>query len=207
MSFAVADAGYDVTEAPKVFAALQMDAREDGVEEPYFFGNHPRLQERIDNYKAAIDAWHPPAGVAPRVDTEPLNRAVGALRLLDVRLDLAHARYQHAQLTARHQLQHDPNNAEAHFLLGEALRRGSASKDDQLAALLAYKKATEIDTKHAAAFRELGLLYQQLGDAGAASTALVQYIQLEPNAIDRPIIQHYIAADGAKDAHADPHAK
>ena len=50
----VALAGYDVEEAPKLFLHLKREVEEEQIKEPFFFGTHPRLQERIDNYNVLL---------------------------------------------------------------------------------------------------------------------------------------------------------
>ena len=46
-------AGYDVREAPGVYQALLEDHGDSGKAEAFFFGSHPRLQERIQ----AAEEW------------------------------------------------------------------------------------------------------------------------------------------------------
>jgi len=46
----VVKAGYDAREAPKLFQHLKQEMEEDEQEEPFFFGSHPRLAERSENY-------------------------------------------------------------------------------------------------------------------------------------------------------------
>ncbi|HET6371958.1 MAG TPA: M48 family metalloprotease, partial [Candidatus Polarisedimenticolia bacterium] len=56
--------GYDLREAPKVYEALLDDHGDPSKAEAFFFGNHPRLTERIDTAKE----WrktHPQAAAAP----------------------------------------------------------------------------------------------------------------------------------------------
>jgi predicted Zn-dependent protease len=53
---AMVAAGYDPGEAPAVFESLQRDLTEAGVQEPYFFGSHPRLVERVEGYRARLTA-------------------------------------------------------------------------------------------------------------------------------------------------------
>jgi predicted Zn-dependent protease len=50
----IAAAGYDAREAPKVYQGLMDDHGEPGKAEAFFFGNHPRLGERIE----AANAWN-----------------------------------------------------------------------------------------------------------------------------------------------------
>ena len=54
-------AGYDPQEATKLFEHLKKDIEEQDIKEPFFFGSHPRLQERINNYTQFIEAAYPNA--------------------------------------------------------------------------------------------------------------------------------------------------
>lgn len=47
-------AGYDPREAPKLFIHLKKELEEEKIKEPFFFGTHPRLQERIENYESLL---------------------------------------------------------------------------------------------------------------------------------------------------------
>ncbi|MFN8644778.1 MAG: hypothetical protein U0802_25095 [Candidatus Binatia bacterium] len=57
----------------KIFRHLQADNAEAGIEEPYFFGNHPQLAERIEHYQALVAAHALPLGGEPRVDHDELT--------------------------------------------------------------------------------------------------------------------------------------
>lgn len=48
------NAGYDPAEAVKIFIYLKKEVEGEKIKEPFFFGSHPRLQERIDNYEMLI---------------------------------------------------------------------------------------------------------------------------------------------------------
>ena len=52
-------AGYDPREAPKLFVHLKQELEAEDIQEPYFFGTHPRLQNRIDNYEAFLENNYP----------------------------------------------------------------------------------------------------------------------------------------------------
>ena len=47
-------AGYDPTDAPKLFDVLNKDLEEPKIEEPFFFGTQPRLQERHESYSRLL---------------------------------------------------------------------------------------------------------------------------------------------------------
>jgi predicted Zn-dependent protease len=51
----VLQAGYDPNEAPKIFEHLTKELAEEKLREPFFFGTHPKLQDRIENYRNFLD--------------------------------------------------------------------------------------------------------------------------------------------------------
>ena len=81
--------------------------------------------------------------------------------------------------------------------LGEYNRRVGDGADAIDAARLAFEHAVGLDPNLPSAQRELGLLYRAQGRSVEASTALARYLALTPEAIDRPIIESYIAESAA----------
>ncbi len=45
------NAGYDINEAYKMFEFMASEAKANEIEEPFFFATHPKLLERIENFK------------------------------------------------------------------------------------------------------------------------------------------------------------
>ena len=69
--------GYRLAEAPKVYQALLDDYGEPKKVEAFFFGNHPRLTERIEHSKKYLGAHATPAGeiaAAPGDDPEAFGK-------------------------------------------------------------------------------------------------------------------------------------
>lgn len=185
-------AGYDPREAPKVFELLEADAIEAGGEEPFFYGSHPRLAERLESYRALLAA---PRAAAPAAD--PLNQAafaaaVAGLQLDAARADIAMGRAARARRTLDRHLAFKPDSAPAHFLVGEAYRRD----DDGERARAAYQRAAQLDAAYALPHREIGLLQRAAGDQAAARAAFARYLALAPTAADRPIIEAYMTDTG-----------
>ncbi|MDY0186961.1 MAG: hypothetical protein RBR16_03455 [Syntrophus sp. (in: bacteria)] len=55
---------YDPVETGKLFLRLKEDVEECKIDEPFFFGSHPRLQERTENYEKRMSRRSKPsAGV------------------------------------------------------------------------------------------------------------------------------------------------
>lgn len=191
---ALVAAGYDPREASKAFAHLDEEAAEAGVEEPYFFGSHPSIAERIANVQASLRDWSPPPDPL-RIETDMYRQQMADIALLNIELDLAIGRYRRAEAAAIRACDQQPGQARAHFLLGQCRRRTARSDDAKLAAAAAYAHATELDPRYAEAFRELGLLEHDLGHPQAASAALRRYLELKPGAPERGILETFIGGE------------
>lgn len=188
-------AGYDPVEAVKVFALLQADATDGGIEEPFYFGSHPRLAERQASYEDLLRQHAAPGGAARRVGQPEFGAAVAALQIDNAKMDLQMGRANRARRTLERHLVVQPRHAEAIFLLGEAHRRGN----DLSAARRAFEHAASVDATLAAPHRELGLLLRAAGDQAGARAAFARYVELAPTAVDRGIVEAYI-----REAEAQP---
>jgi predicted Zn-dependent protease len=188
---AVAAAGYDTREAAEVFEKLHTEAAKDEFGEPYFFGSHPSLEERIANTRA-IRAMMPES-TGGRVGAREHDEAVANLLLDNATIDLRIGRPNRALGAVERHLAIAPDSARAWFLLGEVRRRLGDDPATLATAREAYRVATVRDPDHAAAHRELGLAARALGDRETARSALERFLTLDPDAADRMIIESYIA--------------
>lgn len=180
-------AGHDPREAPRVFEILHAEASDAGVEEPFFFGSHPALIERLDSYRALAAArGHPGAGAA--APPTAFDAAVGGVRMENAKMDIAMGRPDRARRAIERHLAYQPAHAPAVFLLGEAHRRAR----NVAAARSAYERAAALDARYAAPHRELGLLCRAAGDQEGARRAFARYLALASSAADRPIIEAYM---------------
>ena len=90
-----------------------------------------------------------------------------------------------------HLLETAEGDAEVHFFRGELLR--ARRKDgDREEAVDAFRSALEHDPSHAAAHRAIGLLLMK-SQPGDGVTHLRTYLELQPEADDRAMIEYYIA--------------
>jgi predicted Zn-dependent protease len=103
------DAGYDPRESPKLFEHLKKDIEEQEIKEPYFFGSHPRLQERIKNYTVFIHANYP--NTKGNVTQERFMEMISPMLLDNALLDLSMGRYNSAKRGIERFLQRQPDNA------------------------------------------------------------------------------------------------
>lgn len=190
---AMAAAGYDPREAPKIFVQFQEEEEEAGVEEPYVYASHPRLAERIESYNAYLaQVGGRGAETAMPVSTDAFEDAVSQLLIDTAESDLDLHRVERARRSIERHLAHRPQSARGYFALGELQRRSAEATDKGVAARAAYEEAIRLDPGYGSAHREAGLLQREAGQLTAAQAELTRYLELVPDAPDRAIIQSYI---------------
>lgn len=183
-------AGYDPREAHKIFQHLANEVKTLGVEEPYFFSSHPKLVDRIDEFKR-LSAQHKGGG---RIGSKAYNRVMTPIRLAALRKDIGQHRYKSVILVMEDgQLrQHYP--AASYFYLGEAYNRRD-EENDTGKALKAYKQAEKLSPKFAPTYMRLGMHYMKTGDKGRARRYFKRYLRLAPkDARDRDYVKHYLTS-------------
>jgi regulator of sirC expression with transglutaminase-like and TPR domain len=134
------------------------------------------------------------SGEALRVGRTEYEQRVGQLLLDNARLDLRLGRLEFAKRAVARHVRIVPDSAEGYFFQGQLLRKHAEGPDDLELAAASYEAAARLKPDDAASHRELGLLYRSLGEESAARTSLQRYVELEPAAVDRPIIEGYIDA-------------
>ena len=187
-------AGYDPTDAVRVFELLQQDLDERKVKEPFFFGTHPLLQERIDNYRKLISTQYVNRQTeSKRVanSDEFLNR-INPLLLENAALDIDIGRLNTAKTALEKHLRRQAQSPRAHYLLGEVYRRSGQDEINIQKAMAAYREAARRDPTYADPHRELGLLYRAQKRVEQARQELTLYVTLSPKAADVPIIKGYL---------------
>ncbi len=92
-------AGYDPKEAPKVFALLKDSSGDRGSLETFFFGSHPRLQERIETTEELIRTKYvDTAGSSATIaNTDEFELRMRTVVRDNARLDIAAGRFTLAQ--------------------------------------------------------------------------------------------------------------
>jgi predicted Zn-dependent protease len=189
----MANAGYDPREAPKLFMHMKEWLDESKVKEPFFFGTHPRLQERVDSYQELLNG--------PFKDLQnQRERTVGADKYLSVVrplildnaiLDLQAGRFLAARKGLQKFITLSPTDARPHYYLGESYRRENDSKEREQA-VPAYERAIALNQDYADPYRGLGTLYYQTGKKREARVAFERYLSLAPDAPDRAYIEQYL---------------
>jgi beta-barrel assembly-enhancing protease len=192
-------AGYDPREAPRVFELLLAEGPDRGPLETFFFGNHPRLRERIETTRRLLQTQYASAPASPTRDSEDFRLRTHTVVRDNARLDVQAGRFGLAQKQLDRVLAITPNDPVAHLFYGDlhrlqAQRAKSPADETEHAqtALGEYRRAAELDPKYPDPFRQLGLLYYQQKDTARAQEAFRRYLALKPDAPDATRIKEYI---------------
>ncbi|GEJ58532.1 M48 family metallopeptidase [Anaeromyxobacter diazotrophicus] len=186
-----AGAGYDVAEAPRPFEHLLAWMEEEELEEPFLFADHPRLKDRIGNYRRLLATAYAGRKGGEKGQDRYLA-AVRELYLRNARLDLAAGRFGPAERGAARYLELRPRSAPALALLGDVAGQRQ-EKGSEAKAAEHYRKALAIDPACPEAQRGLGLALARAGDKKGARPALRRYLELRPRAEDRAWIEAELA--------------
>jgi len=201
----VVEDGYDPNEALKVFKHLQIEYDGQKVKEPFFFGTHPLLQERIDNYRRLIATKY--AIQAKKAEgfckSENFLSQVNQLLLDNALFDLQIGRVNTARNAIARHLLIDPQSAQAHFLMGEVHRRLGRNESNMGLSIAAYLKAAVLNPSYPEPHRELGLLYMELKNHEQANREFKLYLSLNPDAVDAQIIGGYMTELDKQGKHSD----
>jgi predicted Zn-dependent protease len=177
-------AGYDPREALTVLGRLRdwvaAEAAGKGTpREANPYASHPRLEERIESCRASLAQARAPGGER---NAEAFLHETASVLLGNGRIELAAGRYRAAWEQVKRYLRLRPDDAAAHVLLGEIARRDGAAES----AAASYRRAIELDRGSAGAWRGLALVMEKRGERPAALAAFARYLELAPNAPDRP---------------------
>lgn len=179
-------AGYSPQEASKLFEKLKEDLTFRKVDEPFFFGSHPRVQERIDNFHELVADKY--AGVGGMVEADRYYHIMTPVIVENAETDLAIGRLVLAQRDLEEILKRQPNHARAHFLMGEVFRQRNAPGDGERADS-SYRQAIESDPTLADPHRALGYSLLKRGDQSEGRSELHKYLELAPQAADRGYVE------------------
>lgn len=180
-------AGYDPATAVTIFQLLADEARRTKTKNSFFFGSHPRLEERIASYKTLIDGI--PAGRRANAVLEFEPYAPHRLRILPLNAEAAlqSGDIDGALMDVRSGLALSAGAPSLLLIEADCLRR-RRTNDDLARARDIYRQLTADHPGIAPAWRGLGLVAERQGDRPAAATAYRRYLELAPGASDRELI-------------------
>ena len=120
------------------------------------------------------------------------DRGIAPALIINARLDIAAQQYQRAREALSKYIQVEPDDPEAHFLMGETYRKEAPSGPDFSDCLAAYGQALAEDSGYAPAYKELGMAYRVQQENDKARDAFDQYLALAADAPDAGIIRAYL---------------
>ncbi len=182
-------AGYDVSEAAKVWENLLLELKargEDAVKASPLFASHPPAEER-EELLARLAAQTPGGDVNAGPWREHIRPH------LHEWLDEEIKRGQHEESLAllTRMIARSPSEPEFLFARGEAHRLKRKEKDlDE--ALSDYQAAAALPNPPAETYRGLGMIYRLRERAAEAKASFERYLELEPGAPDALMIKSYV---------------
>lgn len=182
-------AGYDPREAPKLFIHMKKELEDENIKEPFFFGTHPRLEDRIDNYESLLKKQY--GGKSGVLNREAFLKKTQKMILDNAQLDLRAGRFSVAQRGIEKYLKLKPNDARAYYMLGEVCRQ-RGEKGDLEKAKVYYQKALSLDGSYCDPNKGIGMVYLKQGNKSLAAKFFRTYLSLAPGASDRRYIEEYI---------------
>ena len=185
----MADAGYDPHESPKLFVYLKSDLERHEIDEPFFFGSHPRLSERVNNFENFLNTDY--AGKKGTTGDEKFNELISPLLLDNAMMDLDMGRYVSATEGVERHLRMQPSSARGHYCLGEIFRQ-RGEEDDSQKAVREYQESLAYDPIYPLPRKGLGIIYYKQGKRSESIEQFEKYLQLLPDALDRGYIKQYL---------------
>jgi len=186
----MAKAGYDPNEALRLFEHLKRELEEEKMQEPFFFGCHPRLQERVENCEKFLNTRYQQEETGIK-NTGVFSAKLHKVILDNAWLDLKAGRFHSAQRGAEKYLKIEPNNAEVYYLLGEVFRQ-RAKAGEMHKAKAYYEKAISLDPFYPEPHKAIGLIYYKDGEKTLAKKSFGQCLSLSPHRADKAYIVGYL---------------
>lgn len=183
-------ANYDPREALQLFEHLRQEIEIERIEEPFFFGTHPNVQQRIENVSNWLSAEYQGENTGIK-NTEIFQSKLRRLVLDNARLDLQMGRFFIAQKGVKKYLRRNPDDAGAHYLLGEIFRQQDR-QGDAATAIKHYAKAIALDSSFSAPHKAMGLMHYKEGERRLAKKFFETCLLLAPDAPDKAHIQGYL---------------
>jgi len=193
-------AGYDPREAPRVFALLKDDHGDGTKLENFFFGNHPRLDDRIATTQELLKTRYATTNLADAVlNTDEFAMRTRTVVRENAALDIRAGRFGLAKAQLDRVLPLAPKDPTTHLYYGDLYRlqaqRAKNPYDKPLLvaqALEAYEQAAALDAAFPDPFRQMGFLYYQSRQNDKAKEAFRKYLALKPDAPDSRRIKEYL---------------
>lgn len=181
-------AGYDVDQAPIPFERLDAYSQALDLKQPYFFADHPKLEERIQYFTAQAALVKQTNGYT---GTKDYLTATSKARMWVLQDDLSRQDYKSIMFFLDNRQQFAEYPPEACYYLGRAYQLRNSPGDAQRAETELLDCTKQVPN-FAQPYAALGKLLMEEGKNAQALTALETYLQLAPNAADTSYIRLYI---------------
>jgi predicted Zn-dependent protease len=192
-------AGYDPAEAPRVFALLKDDHGDGSKLENFFFGNHPRLDERIANTQELLKTKFVADTSGGVRNTDEFAMRTRTVVRENAALDIRAGRFGLAKAQLDRVLPLAPKDPTTHLYYGDLYRlqaqraKNPADKPAlEARALQAYDRAASLDPTYPDPFRQMGFLFYQSKQTEKSKEAFRKYLALKPDAPDARRIEEYL---------------
>jgi predicted Zn-dependent protease len=183
-------ANYDPREILNLFELLKQEIELEGIEEPYFFGTHPNVGQRIENVNNWLaEKYH--GKITGIKNTDVFQSKISRLVLDNARLDLRQGRYFVAQRAVEKFLAIKQDDARAYFLLGEIFRQ-RGRQDDAAAAIKNYEKSISLNPSFPEPHKAMGLIHFKDGEKLLAKKYFESCLLLAPDTADKAYLQGYL---------------
>jgi predicted Zn-dependent protease len=185
------EAGYDPREAVRIWQVLQEEQSVSKEKErSIFLSTHPGTDERIRNLKLAAEKLMADQDQLT-VGTERLNTALEDYQDEWLGDELTRAKFAESEVLFRRLLDTARQRGLIKFYLGELYRKRGDEGDTERA-IQSYEMALEEPGAPTRTYRSLGQSLIRSGNDAAARAALEKYLEKEPDAPDRSIIEYQI---------------
>lgn len=182
-------AGYDPSESVKLFQHLKEDVEENKIKEPFFFGTHPRLVERIDSCQALLETKF--QAVRGEVARDRFALHIKRVRFDNALMDLSVGRFLTAEKGLKKALETDPSSARLHATLGEVYRQRNEDSDAEKAEV-EFLYAIRNDPDYPPAYKGLGLVYYRGGQREKAKERFAQFLKVSNDSSEKRYVEGYL---------------
>jgi predicted Zn-dependent protease len=192
----MADAGYDPHAAAELWKKIvdeDANAVAKGTEPGLFSKTHPSSADRIVELNRFVDENFPEATADPANKQSHLDM-LNAYYLMLMEDQIDTNRFGRTEVLLDRHRQMGVQEELVHFFHGEMYRQRDEAGDMEFA-IKAYTLAAQGDNPVPDAYRNLGYIYLKQDNLPQAQYNFRQYLELEPDADDRAMIEFYLNED------------
>lgn len=185
------DNGYDIQETKKAFEIFEAIIKDEKIKGPFFFSTHPRIKNRIANFKKLIKKENK----NPTTDSLKFKnneyRYMNIIKkniLKNVKLDIKISHFKTAERQLKRYLKLEPKSSQAYYLYGELLLNQNKLAD----AKEKYLLAIENKPVYPDAYKAFGIMAFKEKRINKAKEHFTKYLNRKPNADDKDYILYLL---------------